>query len=202
MISHRGCAGEPLGGGSGEDPDRGRGEDQAGLDRAVVVDLLQVYGDGEEASLQDEPLDCLGAQPQVGDLVAEQAQRQQHIPALFLTDRTCRKNHSRNSAPIATYSHTGEMSARYHHVRMVKWDWEGKWMRGDTANKPAADSTAPVRSNRGLDPEGAGSVILRASTMIQATTRTCRPNEARQLSALVTSPPISGPAAAPGRPHR
>ena len=36
--------------------------------------------------------------------------------------------------------------------------------------------------------------------MIQATTRTCRPNDARQLSALVTSPPISGPAAAPRPP--
>ena len=27
----------------------------------------------------------------------------------FSLDRTCRKNHSRNSAPIATNSHTGEM---------------------------------------------------------------------------------------------
>jgi hypothetical protein len=36
--------------------------------------------------------------------------------------------------------------------------------------------------------------------MIQATTRTCSPNEARQLIALVTTPPISGPAAAPS-PH-
>ena len=43
-------------------------------------------------------------------------------------------------------------------------------------------------------------MILRASQMIQATTRTCRPNEARQLIALVTSPPISGPAAAPSPP--
>ena len=36
--------------------------------------------------------------------------------------------------------------------------------------------------------------------MIQATTRTCSPNEARQLIALVTTPPISGPAAAPSPP--
>jgi hypothetical protein len=36
--------------------------------------------------------------------------------------------------------------------------------------------------------------------MIQATTRTCSPNEARQLIALVTTPPISGPAAAPRPP--
>src|SRR6202023_755476 len=48
--------GEPPGGGrGGQDPDRGRGEHQAGLDRAVVVDLLQVDGDGEEGSLQDQP---------------------------------------------------------------------------------------------------------------------------------------------------
>ena len=33
--------------------------------------------------------------------------------------------------------------------------------------------------------------------MIAATTATCRRNEARQLMALVITPPISGPAAAP-----
>ncbi len=36
--------------------------------------------------------------------------------------------------------------------------------------------------------------------MIQATTSTCSPNEARQLIALVTTPPINGPAAAPRPP--
>ena len=36
--------------------------------------------------------------------------------------------------------------------------------------------------------------------MIQATTSTWSPNEARQLIALVTTPPISGPAAAPSPP--
>ena len=51
-----------------------------------------------------------------------------------------------------------------------------------------------------MGPDGAGSVILRASQMIQTTMRTCRPNEARQLMALVTSPPMSGPAAAPRPP--
>ena len=51
-----------------------------------------------------------------------------------------------------------------------------------------------------MGPGRAGSVILRASTRIQATTRTCSPNEARQLIALVTRPPISGPAAAPSPP--
>jgi hypothetical protein len=43
-------------------------------------------------------------------------------------------------------------------------------------------------------------VILRASTMIHATTSTCSPKDARQLIALVTTPPISGPAAAPRPP--
>jgi hypothetical protein len=71
--SLRVAPGKPVGGGrGGQDPDRGRGEDQAGLDRSVVVDLLQVHRDGEEASLQDEPLDGLSAQPQIGELVAEQ----------------------------------------------------------------------------------------------------------------------------------
>ncbi len=69
-----------------------------------------------------------------------------------------------------------------------------------TKNSPAADSTAPVRSNEGTRPVLAGSGILRASTMIHATTTTCSPNEARQLIALVIRPPISGPAAAPSPP--
>ncbi len=36
--------------------------------------------------------------------------------------------------------------------------------------------------------------------MITATTSTCSRNEARQLNALVTSPPSNGPAAAPSPP--
>ena len=36
--------------------------------------------------------------------------------------------------------------------------------------------------------------------MIQATTRTCSTNDARQLIALVIRPPMSGPAAAPRPP--
>jgi hypothetical protein len=42
--------------------------------------------------------------------------------------------------------------------------------------------------------------ILRPSQMIQATTSTCSPNDARQLIGLVTTPPISGPAATPSPP--
>jgi hypothetical protein len=64
-------------------------------------------------------------------------------------------------------------------------------------NSPTADRIAPVRSKRGAGPVLPGSLILRPSRMIQATTSTCRPNDARQLIALVTRPPISGPAAAP-----
>jgi hypothetical protein len=64
--------GEPVGADrSGQDPDRGRGQQQPGLDRVVVVDLLQVDRDGEERSLQDQPLDGLSGQPEVGDLIAE-----------------------------------------------------------------------------------------------------------------------------------
>ena len=51
-----------------------------------------------------------------------------------------------------------------------------------------------------MGPVRAGSVILRARKAIQATTRTWRANDARQLMALVTRPPISGPAAAPRPP--
>ena len=66
--------------------------------------------------------------------------------------------------------------------------------------QPGADKTAPVRSNRGRGSAGPGSAILRPSQMIQATTSTCSPNDARQLIALVKIPPISGPAAAPSPP--
>ena len=69
-----------------------------------------------------------------------------------------------------------------------------------TKNRPSADRTAPVRSNPGRGSAGPGSAILRPSQMIQATTSTCSPNDARQLIALVNTPPISGPAAAPSPP--
>ncbi len=65
-----------------------------------------------------------------------------------------------------------------------------------TKNRPAAERIAPTRSNRGAAPRG-GSTILRAITMMRATTRTCSTKEARQLMALVIMPPMSGPAAAP-----
>ena len=67
-------------------------------------------------------------------------------------------------------------------------------------NIPAADSTAPVTSNLGAAAFAAGAAMRRASQMIAATTRICSPNDARQLIALVTRPPISGPAAAPSPP--
>ena len=69
-----------------------------------------------------------------------------------------------------------------------------------TKNSPMADSAAPVTSKCGRGPVRAGSAILRASQAIIATTRTCNPKDARQLSALVIRPPISGPAAAPRPP--
>lgn len=69
-----------------------------------------------------------------------------------------------------------------------------------TNNSPIADSTAPVTSKCGRGPVLAGSAILNASQVIAATTRTCSPKDARQLSALVIRPPISGPVAAPRPP--
>src|SRR6202042_2455606 len=65
--------GQPGGGdGDGEDSDGGRGEHQPGLDRVVLPDFLQVDRDHKEGSLQDQPLDGLRAEPQVGGLVPEQ----------------------------------------------------------------------------------------------------------------------------------
>ena len=70
-------------------------------------------------------------------------------------------------------------------------------MPSTTKNRPSADRIAPSRSNCGAASVRGGSVIRSAMTMIVATISTCRMKEARQLMALVTRPPISGPAAAP-----
>jgi hypothetical protein len=62
---------------------------------------------------------------------------------------------------------------------------------------PAADSAAPVPSNRRCRSGGTGSLSRRLRTMMSATIAACSRNDARQLIAVVISPPTSGPAAAP-----
>src|SRR5579859_3550658 len=127
----------------------------------------------------------------------------------FSADRVYRKNHNRNSTPMATSIQTGDsdplgITTVPLMVRSCR-DLPKPYVLdcsspSTTKNSPAADSTDPVTSKRGRGPVGAGSLIVRESQMIEATSRTCRPNDARQLIALVTTPPISGPAAAPRPP--
>ena len=64
-------------------------------------------------------------------------------------------------------------------------------------NSPAADSTAPSRSNDGFGPGLPGSTMRRLRMMIAPTISACTTNDTRQLVVVVIRPPISGPAAAP-----
>ena len=64
-------------------------------------------------------------------------------------------------------------------------------------NMPTADRNAPNASNGRVGSAGIGSETRRLSSTISAITRAWNTNAARQLIAVVISPPISGPAAAP-----
>jgi hypothetical protein len=66
---------------------------------------------------------------------------------------------------------------------------------------PTAERIAPVRSNGRVGSAGTGSTIRRLRRTISATIRAWNTNAARQLIAVVMSPPISGPAAAPMPPR-
>ena len=60
-----------------------------------------------------------------------------------------------------------------------------------------ADRIAPNASNGRVGSAGIGSATRRLSSTISATISAWNTNAARQLIAVVMSPPISGPAAAP-----
>src|SRR3954449_13145169 len=66
-----------------------------------------------------------------------------------------------------------------------------------TKNIPTADRTAPRPSKGRSGSAGMGSSIRRLSSTIVATTSAWKTNAARQLMAVVMTPPMSGPAAAP-----
>ena len=68
-------------------PTRRRGEDHAGLDRVVVAHHLQEHRDDERHAHQQQPLEVLGGQRQVGGAVAEQGGRQQRLLARSLRAR-------------------------------------------------------------------------------------------------------------------
>ncbi len=64
-------------------------------------------------------------------------------------------------------------------------------------NMPTADKTAPNASNGRVGSAGMGSATRRLSNTIRTMTAAWKMNAARQLIAVVMTPPISGPAAAP-----
>jgi hypothetical protein len=127
------------------------------------------------------------------------------LPARSI-DRMCQKNHASRSAPIRTKSQTGEIDPAGRTTTppitkscdaMIQPYVPACRMPTTTKNRPAADSTAPRRSNFGFGPCTPGSTIRRLRTRIAPTTRACTTNDTRQLVVVVMRPPISGPAAAP-----
>ena len=70
-----------------------------------------------------------------------------------------------------------------------------------TSTKPIAESTAPPVSNGRVGSGGSGSVRFRLSKTITTMIRAWKMKAARQVIAVVISPPISGPAAAPMPPR-
>ena len=66
-----------------------------------------------------------------------------------------------------------------------------------TKNMPTAERIAPTASKGRVGSGGSGSTSRRLSRMIVATISAWKTNAARQLIAVVITPPISGPAAAP-----
>lgn len=101
--------------------------------------------------------------------------------------RMCQANSPSSIRPAAIDTHTVTQSCTL--VRNTP---------STTRNSPAPDNTAPTRSNSRRGAAVTGSP--RASTTTTATTSTCNRNDARQLNALVISPPTNGPAAAPSPP--
>ena len=69
-----------------------------------------------------------------------------------------------------------------------------------TRTRPAADRTAPSVSKGRVGSGATGSTMARLSQRITAMTIAWKTNAARQLMAVVMSPPINGPAAAPTPP--
>jgi hypothetical protein len=66
-----------------------------------------------------------------------------------------------------------------------------------TRMRPTADKTAPSVSKGRVGSGAMGSTMSRLSQRITAMTIAWKTNAARQLMAVVMSPPIKGPAAAP-----
>jgi hypothetical protein len=70
-----------------------------------------------------------------------------------------------------------------------------------TQSIPIPDRIAPTTSKGRVGSAGSGSTSRRLKRMIVAMTRAWKMNAARQLMAVVITPPISGPAAAPMPPN-
>ena len=66
-----------------------------------------------------------------------------------------------------------------------------------TKNMPTAERTAPRASKGRVGSAARGSSMRRLSTTIKTMMATWKMNAARQLMAVVITPPMSGPAAAP-----
>ena len=146
--------GEPLGGeGATQQADRGRGEDDAGLDRVVAAHDLQVGRDHERHAHEQQPLGVLGDQPEVGGAVAEQAGRQQRLLAgALLGAHGHGRTSARTSAPATIRPSISQ--------RLLS----AARMPVTTRTRPTADRTAPPVSNGRVGSAGSGSSTCGLST--------------------------------------
>ena len=163
------------------------GEDHAGLDRAVATNLLQDAGDHEGHSHQQQPLDVLGDERRGWSPVPEQRGRAAARPCRRAPSARCRRR-----TPARTRPQSRRTRRQQRVVRSACQDARTQ-RRTCRPRRGSLPTRRTVESGSG----SSGSVILRLSKTIVPTTRAWKMNAARQLMPVVSTPPISGPAAAP-----
>ena len=139
--------GEPLGGERRhQQADGGGGEDHAGLDRVVAAHDLQVGRDDERHAHQQQPLDVLRDEAEVGGAVAEQRRRQQRLLARpLLGAHRAGRTTTRTSAPATSRPSISQPLLSAARMPMT------------TRTRPTADRTAPTVSKGRVGSAGSGS---------------------------------------------
>ena len=139
-----------------------------------------------ETSHEQQPLDVLRDQPEVRGAVPEQAGGQQRLLARALASADVEEE------PDQERGSGGQQHRHQHGVVVGLQDPEHHEEHADRRQDRAERVEGTRRVGRQRDRS-----IRRLSRTISATTAAWKTNAARQLIAVVMSPPISGPAAAP-----
>jgi hypothetical protein len=152
-------AGEPLGPqGGDQDADGRRGEDDAGLDGVVAANGLEEDRDHEGGPQQQQPLDVLGDQAEVGGAVAEQPGGQQRFLPGPLPGPDVEEEPAQEAGPRASST---TISGRLSPACRIPTT---------TNSIPTADRTAPTVSKGRVGSAGKGSTSLRLSSTITTMT--------------------------------